>query len=202
MHRAFISTTISVCMLYALSVGASGQVTPEVKTGSVDCVLNGLAISLDRETGGVTHLQYEGVETFLKASKERAGLLDLAFPIPEFEPLRLATRFSTGASVEISGQSVVIAWEKLGSSRAFALPGSVSATVEVRAATDGRSVILTANIHNRSSLPIRQVMFPDLAGLVPFAGADGTVFRTAGSVLRPFRDLQTSDLDRFYATNA
>ena len=65
---------------------------------------------------------------------------------------------------------------KLGPSRAnFKLEGEVAATVTLRADPDKRSIVLSCEIENRSRRPVRQVVFPDLRGLVAVAGPDNTI---------------------------
>ena len=179
-----------------------GESRVEKDNDVIKTALNGLAISVDRDTGGILSLEYEGVGKFLETDAANAGILDLAYPIQEFEPLRLASRYSRGAQVTASNNSIIISWSQLGASRAFDLPGSVSATVIIKADDDSRSVIFSCVVENRSSLPVKQALFPDLKGILPFAGEEGTEFRGAGLSMKPFRELQTSDLDRFYATNA
>jgi len=56
--------------------------------------------------------------------------------------------------------------------------------------TPGRSVILTCEITNDSGTSIPQVLFPDFAGLIPFAGEQNTRFRLAPFVIEPFEMLK------------
>ncbi len=155
--------------------------------------LNGLKITLDGETGGVLKLQYAGPGTMLESSPERAGMIDLAYPVERFEPLRLASRFSHRAKISHAKDSVTVDWERLGASRDFELPGNVSASVTFRAAPDGRSIVLTAKVTNRSPRSVRQVVFPDFPGLRPFAGVANTLFRTAGTVSPLFLELAKTE---------
>ena len=98
--------------------------------GTVTAELNGLQITLDSRSGSILQLSYPGPGTILKSSPERAGILDLAYPVKDFEPLRLAPRFSADARIEKSPGQVTIRWDKLGASRDFVqLEGSVSAVV-------------------------------------------------------------------------
>lgn len=149
--------------------------------------LNGLEVGVDEQTGSWVYLAYPATGVILKATGESAGLLDVAYPIELFAPLRLASRFSK-ARVEKESNGVVITWDTLGPSRSnFSLPaGKVSAQVTIRAAGDDRSVILACRIENRSSAPIPQILFPDLWGLKPFDGVEGTQLRLARGVVRPF----------------
>ena len=56
--------------------------------------LNGVDLWLDRETGSIVNLSSPATGVLLEATRERSGLLDVAYPVSEFTPLRLASRFS------------------------------------------------------------------------------------------------------------
>ena len=161
---------------------------------TVDATLNGLNVSIDADTGSILRLQYPGPGVMLDCGVEKGSAIDLAYPIPKFEVLRLASRYSHGARVTKTDSAVVIYWDKLGLSRSiFDTFGDVSATVRLVAADDGKSVTLSCEVVNNSQNPVRQVAFPDFAGLTPFAGADKTLFRCAGFSSLPFLELQTGE---------
>jgi hypothetical protein len=92
--------------------------------------------------------------------------------------------------VTASKNLVTITWDQLGASRPnLALPsGIVRAQVTIAAAMDGRSVIWKSRIDNNSAAPIPQVLFPDLWGFEPFAGADNTRLRLGSGTVYPFVD--------------
>lgn len=166
----------------------------ESRSGTVEAVLNGLRVTIDSNTGSITGLQYPGPGKILKASTESASVVDIAYPVKGFEPLRLASRYSSGADVKASEGEVVIAWKKLGASRgSFPVEGNVSAEVHLKADPDGRSVVMSCRVVNSSKNDIRQVLFPDLAGIQPFAGVTGTYLRTCGFSSLPFRDLAPNE---------
>ncbi len=123
----------------------------------------------------------------LEADPEYAGIIDLAYPVAHFDPMRLASRFSEKPEINRTENGLTITWQKLGGSRKkFEQPGNVSCTVTITADNDGQSVILKAKITNQSDIPVRQVLFPDFAGLLPFAGEDDTELRTIWHVHKPF----------------
>ncbi|HPK01971.1 MAG TPA: hypothetical protein PLS90_05900 [Candidatus Sumerlaeota bacterium] len=105
------SFTILVCLLLVVTrpVNAVGE--------SVTAELNGLQLAFDADSGALIEMTYPGVGAMIQTSAARGSLLDLAYPIPSFEPLRLAARFSTGASIERTSDSVTVRWERLGPSR-------------------------------------------------------------------------------------
>ena len=63
-------------------------------------------------------------------------------------------------------------------------------------------MIMTCEIDNQSEHAVRQVLFPDLVGLLPFAGEDKTEFRAIGFVIKPFQDLKhTFEEGEFYGNS-
>jgi hypothetical protein len=166
----------------------------------VQAELNGLRVVIDPNSGGLLELEYDGVK-LLQARPGQASLLDAAYPGYGFEPLRLGTRYSHDARVKVADGGISISWPALGMSRAFTPKGSVHASALIRPAADGRSITLKASIENQSELAIPQVLFPDLEGLQPFAGVEGTELRTCGGVQKPFHDLSLpEDEGRWYAS--
>ena len=129
--------------------------------------------------------------------------MDAAYPRPEFEALRLGARYSSGATVEVKDDEVVVRIPAMAPSRPrLAVDGEVSATVLFRADADGRSVILSCEIENKSPLPLRQVVFPELRGLLPVAGPDHTILKSCAFGSAPFRELVVPEADQWYAVNS
>lgn len=185
--------------LLAFVIPVKTSAAPAVQ-GVVEVMLNGLKITLDEQSGSIVGLDYPGPGKMLAALPGQGGIVDLAYPIPEFEPLRLATRYSGNAKFEQTPDSLVVTWDELGASRPyFRVRGKVSARVSFKAMPDGRSIALQCRIDNRSELPVRQVLFPDLPGLLPFAGKETTFLRSAGFVKQPFLDVGATDYPEFYA---
>lgn len=187
----------------AALLGLWGATAMSAAESTVDLTLNGLQITLDAQTGGILKLACAGPGTLLETDQAGAGLLDLACPLPTFEPLRLATRYAARAEITRSAEGVTVVWPQLGASRDLPLSGPVAATVRITAAPDGRSVLLSCEVRNGTDRPLRQVLFPDLNGLLPSAGVDRTILKTGGFGSAPFRELKLSESDEFYAqTNA
>ncbi|MDX9973453.1 MAG: hypothetical protein RBU21_10755 [FCB group bacterium] len=159
--------------------------------------LCGLGITFDAQSGGLLALEYDGI-SLLQASPGKASLLDAAYPGYGFEPLRLGTRHTTNARVEQVDGGVEVVWDALGMSRNFDPKGSVYAKARFAPSEDGRSIVLTATVENRSELAIPQVLFPDLYGLLPFAGKEETELRTCGCVKRPFVELELAHDDGWW----
>lgn len=159
--------------------------------------LNGFTIVVDDATGGILSISHPSAGKVLETTSESAGLIDVAYPIHEFGPLRLATRFSKAKLVQNKDELVII-WNGLGPSRQdYALPaGTVDVQAKLKAAPNGRSIIFTCRIDNRSEAPVPQIMFPDVHGIRPFAGPSKTALTIAGVASYPFsrlvRDPRTS----------
>jgi hypothetical protein len=192
---------LGVAMI-AAGLSAAGQAAE--KTGeTVTATLGGWKIVLDGKTGSILSLASAGPGEMLLATPEDASILDLAYPVPQFEPLRLASRFSPGARITKTAEGLAVRWDRLGTSRAaFPVEGSVSATVTLKAAPDGKSVLLACRIENHSRRAVRQVLFPDFLGLLPFGGAAQTEFRSGaggGAVVRSYQSLMPTERDQFYA---
>ena len=184
-NSLLLTATIAIFFLTTWPVLAQVKVK-----GLLEATLNGLHLVIDENSGSILQMSYPGVGEMLEAELGKAGMIDLAYPIKEFEVLRLASRYSQGAQVAIYPDSVVIFWDKLGMSRSnFKVDGKVSATVKLVAVPDGQSIIMTAKITNLSETDVRQVIFPDFQGMLPFAGEDKTYFRTGNFANLPFVEL-------------
>ena len=172
--------TAAAVIVTAIFSSAGRTDEPSTKPRPVlRATLNGSEFTLDTRTGSILRMTAPAVGTVLETTADAASLVDLAYPVEQFEPLRLASRFSSDAKITLSKGEIKIYWGRLGASRAtFAPAGMVSATVVLRAAADGRSIVMTCRIENRSKRPVRQVLFPDLLGLVPTGAAKDTQFRT------------------------
>jgi len=185
-----------------ITILLAGNAVFGAETGTVKTTLNGLEITLDSQTGSILSLSYPGPGKMLEAKPENASIIDMAAPIEKFEPLRLASRYSKDAKITKTSDTIIIQWTRLGASRnIFEQPGNVSAEVTLKACEDGKSIIMTAEIENNSDVAVKQILFPDFLGLLPFAGKDKTMFKTAGTTKYPFTEMAAKDWCSFYALN-
>jgi hypothetical protein len=187
----------------------------------VEATLNGLTLKLDAATGSILEASYPGVGTILRSNPDDASIIDLAYPLPDFQLMRLASRFSQGAKIEKTEDCVTIRWDSLGMSRkvdglsgdskgvklefqektgeylwvpvpnsAFDTGGPVAAEVRLKAAPDGKSIVMTCAVSNHSRHSIRQTLFPDFKGVLPVAGEEHSYFRGGGVNSKPYLELQ------------
>lgn len=200
--RSVLSLMLLLLASWAETLPVRGdEATPQASTTAV--TLNDLEIVLDSETGAIRQLRYAGPGTLLDAEADEAGLVDVAYPLEAFEPLRLAARHSRGAVIEKGDDRVAIRIAALGPSRSnFSVEGNVAATVTLRADPDRRSVVMSCEIENRSDRPLRQVVFPEFRGLMAIAGPDHTILKSCGFGLAPFRELILPEADQWYAVNS
>lgn len=209
MRQAVRSLTLIIsCLLTWWGMIATGNhhrmgfgITESVTRSARLVSLNGLTIGIDELTGGLVFLSYPAIGAILQIPPKSAGPLEVAQPIESFLALRRATRFSR-ARVNEQPNKVTIDWDELGPSRTdLTLPdGKVSAQLEIRAADDGRSVILSCRVDNNTNEKIPQIFFPDLRGLKPFGGCDQTELRFMRGSVKPFlQELKPPHSAAFYA---
>lgn len=179
-----------------------GHLNAQHSNSTVKATLNGLEFSFDAATGSIVGMSFPGTGPMLQTTPDSAGILDLAFPVKEVEPTRLASRFSKNAVIKKEPGMVTIHWDELGANRSFIkYKGKVSATVVLKEDPDGKSVSMSCTVNNQSDQAIPQILFPDFFGIVPFCGKEGTEFRTGGAVMKPFVDLQVDKYDHFFGSN-
>ena len=185
---------VTAIFIFLLS-GTHAQQT----SGVVEATLNGLQFVFDEQSGSILRMYYPATGVMLETTPDSAGIVELAFPVKEFEPLRLASRYSNNARITKGKDVVTIQWDELGASRSFArFQGKVNATVTLREEADGKSISMSCSIKNNSDHNVPQVVFPDFSGFVPFCGIEGTEFRTGGTAIRPFVDMKVRERDNFY----
>ena len=156
--------------------------------------INGLELNLDEKSGSILGMSYEDMQFLNAENSKEATILDLAYPIPKFEPLRLASRYSKDAKIDVKPNEITITWEKLGASRNnFKLEGNVKATVKMQAMEDKKSILMTCKIENNSPVAVRQVIFPDFMSVMPFCGEKETYFKTSKSGDLPFMTLHPTE---------
>lgn len=180
---------IAASLLISVS-GAFAQAPTSTAATVAEANFNGLQIVVDAGTGGLLRLAHPATGIILEASRESASLLDVAYPVADFIPMRLGTRHSK-ARVVADKNGITITHDPLGPSRTgFAMPtGKVVAEVRIEPAPDGRSVIFRCTIDNQSQSLVPQVLFPDLRGLKALAGPDKTQLRLpTGYPVFPFME--------------
>ena len=155
---------------------------------AVELEYNALRISLDDAHGSLRALEYPPVGTLLSAGAEAAGLLTVSIPLPEFPGLQLETS-GAAARIEAEDDYAAIRWEQLQFNRpelTSRLGGAVTAEARIEPAPDGRSIILTATVHNQTEHPTSQILFPDLRGLRPHGDRELMELRMALGAVNPF----------------
>lgn len=187
-----------ICLLLSWCLPTGSRLLASGGSDELSVTINGTRLGLDPRTGGIRSICHPELGQVL-AANGAAGLLDLAYPIEAFAALRLSSSFSE-ARVRTSTSGVEIVWEKIGASRQIALPGGqVTARVDIKPAPDGKSLIIACRIDNLSKGPIPQVLFPDLRGLLPFAGVDETRIQFAAQQFFPFSGpVKAADATPFY----
>lgn len=152
--------------------------------------LNGTRLVFCRDNGVLLSLTEPEGYRLIDTVPELGGLIDVACPLKEFGPFRLASRFSRGCQFEPGSSSLTIRYPQLGGSRNdVRWKGRVSASVTIAAHEDGSSLTFDATVENHSSQLLPQVLFPDFWGLLSQSDLRRTWFRQGGVKMRPFLDL-------------
>ncbi|MFA5816639.1 MAG: hypothetical protein WC865_13575, partial [Bacteroidales bacterium] len=90
-QKFFLLLTVAMALLVSFTL-------PNLAADKVDktfeATLNGLHLVIDGNSGSILKMSYPGVGTIMDSKPDQAGMIDLAYPIKEFEVLRLASRFS------------------------------------------------------------------------------------------------------------
>jgi hypothetical protein len=170
-RRAIQPFALTVFLVVCLAVTAAMPASAKHLT------INGLEIDLDDKSGSLLALSYPGLGAILKQDPTRAGLVVLDFAGVEFEPR------SAPATVIQKDQTTTITWHF---ARPAAAKGDVETEVKILPAPDGKSVVLSCRVANRSERPVERVQFPDLRGLRPFGGKQAMELRFALGVVNPF----------------
>ncbi len=144
--KRFACNLMRLCFLFNLLFFTTPAQAQVMEKNAFEFSLNELHFVIDKTTGSILSLSSPKVGVFLEASPERAGIIDMAFPIEEFQPLRLASKYSKGVKIDAGNQSVTLSWEALGACRPLPVSGKVSALVRFAAAADSESVILSCTI--------------------------------------------------------
>ncbi len=161
-----------------------------VATKTVVANLNGSRLVFSRTNGVLLSLTEPEGNRLIDTVPALGGLIDLACPLKEFGPFRLAARFSRGCKFEVNATAITVRYPRLGGSRTDVdWNGRVAAAVTISAHEDGRSLVFEAEVENHSLIHLPQILFPDFGGLLPLAGPERTWFRQGGVKMRPFLEL-------------
>jgi hypothetical protein len=157
---------------------------------TVTANLNGNRLVFSRDNGVLLSLTEPEGNRLIDTVPALGGLIDVACPLPEFGPFRLAARFSRGCEFESGASAITVRYPRLGGSRTDVdWDGRVGAAVTISAHEDGRSLVFEASVENHSAKPLPQILFPDFCGLLPLSGVERTWFRQGGVKMRPFLEL-------------
>lgn len=87
---------IYFAIIFLLSVRSAGA---QEKTNVINASLNGLDIVFDASSGSILAMSHPATGIILNTTADSAGIVDMAFPLKEFEPLRLASRYSKNVRI-------------------------------------------------------------------------------------------------------
>ena len=174
---------------------------------TITFTLNGTRLTFSEETGALVSLWNEGCGEIVRDGR---GLIDVAWPVKyDYETLRAdpcGKHRPQKPTITGDDKQVTLHWDALPLNTVLpdlpCLEGGIAATVYLTAWKDGRSIGMRAHVENHAENPIRQVLFPDLSGLLPIAGEEGTRFTGLKTYMHPFTELKDEgDMrEQFYAS--
>ncbi|MCL2816204.1 MAG: hypothetical protein FWD23_16550, partial [Oscillospiraceae bacterium] len=172
--------------------------------------LNGLKFDFNDLTGELKSMTPSRGDKFIS---EGGGLFDIAVPVKyDYEILRMAPNNKNAGRVNfhITGGEAVIEYFSLGNNivndEIDSLPeisGGIYAALTLKALDDGRSVSMKLHLTNNCEIAVKQIIFPDMAGLNFITNEQETRFTTLGFTSYPFVELADSEQKRnsFFAVN-
>ena len=95
LHKRAMWVALACCCAVLSSVFHSAE------AGVYHHSLNGWELGIDEATGGLVFLSHSTTGAILEAAPGAAGLLDVAYPVQAFLPMRLATQFSKAQQYKI-----------------------------------------------------------------------------------------------------
>jgi hypothetical protein len=154
-----------------------------VPPGALSIAMRGGTVLLDPATGGLARATADDGLEFLAGMGGR-GLVRIAAPLPDY-PSHFVELGSHGAPVITKqGAGYTLVHEAL-TTRYAKL--AIRVEVDIEPAPEG--LVMRCRISNGSDLRLPQVAFPQLLGLLPVGGVEGTRLRMSRGTLHPLRDI-------------
>ena len=164
---------------------------------TVSYILNGTTLTFNRETGALYSVAHPEAGTLIEGGK---GILDIAWPYhTDYDTLRVnATAQYRGEAPQIIAEEgkVTVKYSKMArtidTGAVDELEGGIAAEVIFAECEDGKSISLRCHIKNNSKTIIRQVLFPDMSGIVSRTDDRSDKITFLAGVCEPFRELRST----------
>lgn len=151
--------------------------------------MRGGTVLLDRAGGGLVRATAADAVEFVAGTQGR-GLVRIAAPLADYPSHYVELGTHGAPAIREQPGSVTLVHERLKTRYADL---AIRVEVDIEARPEG--LVLRARIDNGSDLRLPQVAFPQLLGLLPVGGIDGTRVRMSRGVIHPLRDLSMSPDD-------
>lgn len=164
---------------------------------TVSYVLNGTTLTFCRETGALTHVSHPEAGTLIDGGR---GIVDIAWPYhTDYDTLRVnPTAPHRGEAPEIVAEAgkVTVKYSKMArtidTGAVDVLEGGVACEVIFAECEDGKSISLRCRIKNNSKTTIRQVLFPDISGIVSRTDDRSDKLTFLAGASEPFKELRST----------
>lgn len=161
----------------------------QLPADAVAIEMRGGRIVLDPASGALLRATATGGAEFIAGTQGR-GLARIAAPLPDYPShyVELGTHAAPALHRADGGYKLI--YERLQTRYA-----DLAIRVEVDIESRPEGLVLRTRIHNGTDLRLPQVAFPQLLGLTPVGGIEGTRVRMSRGVIHPLRDLAMSPDD-------
>ncbi len=164
---------------------------------TVSYILNGTTLTFNCENGALVKIEHPEAGVLVDGGR---GILDMAWPYhTDYDTLRLnptAPHMGEAPEFEVEEGKVTVKYHKMGRTiNTGDLPGmegGVYAEVIFTACEDKKSIALRCRIKNNSDVAIRQVLFPDMSGIVSRTDDRSDKLTFLAGASEPFKELQST----------
>jgi|GEM_PF-1205381 len=156
-------------------------------------VLNGL-VEVDPVSGGLAAVHLTEPDTSFISRPAGAGLLRLALPRSDYPAHFVEVGTHGRPAVEVLADGGM----RLRYDGLTTVDGPIPIQIELDLSPAADGLHLRARVHNGGTVPIPQVIFPQLLGLEAIDGVDGTRIQMGSGKMLPLRELAMQPDDAHY----
>ena len=172
-----------------------------INMNNVSYILNGTTLTFDQTTGALVKMEHPEAGVLISGGK---GILDMAWPYhTDYDALRVnatAEHMGEAPKITFAGGKVTVEYTKMArtipTGEIAELEGGIAAKVIFAECEDGKSISLRCHVKNNSDTDIRQVLFPDMSGIISRTNdrTDKLTFLAGAS--EPFKELRSTPESR------
>lgn len=160
-------------------------------------ILNGTTLTFDSANGALIKIEHPEAGVLVEGGK---GIIDIAWPYhTDYDTLRLnpaAPHAGEAPEFVCENGKLTVKYHKMGrtidTGDLPGMEGGVYAEVIFGEYSDGKSITLRCRIKNNSETVIRQVLFPDMSGILSRTDDRSDKLTFLAGTSEPFKELQST----------